>query len=385
MQSYLVGGAVRDELLGREVHDRDYVVTGMTIEQMKQQGFVQVGADFPVFLHPKTKEEYALARTERKSGHGYKGFSVDFNPQVSLEEDLLRRDLTINAIAKDSAGGYVDPYGGIADIEQRVLRHVSDAFAEDPLRVLRVARFAAQLKSYGFNVADSTITLMKKLADDGELACLTPERIFKEMEKALCSDSPEVFFTVLKQSEGLMVLLPEFAQFAQGNGNGNFTSAMAALVRTAKLSKEPEVRWAALLCALSYPAQALPTSLALAARLNLRLKTPNRYAHLCQKVMSLSPCYKLLSQPSAAALLELLQQLDVLRRPDILPPFVAACRGALGLGQCDPIGTYLTAAATICAEVVATPFVEQGLKGAKIKLAMDAERLVRLTAYVRSL
>ncbi len=209
MKIYLVGGAVRDELLGRPVADRDWVVIGATPEVLLEQGYQQIGNDFPCFLHPDTKDEYALARTEKKSGSGHTGFICDFSPQVTLEEDLSRRDLTINAIAKSLEGGYIDPYNGRKDIEDKVLRHVSEAFAEDPLRVLRVARFGARYSELGFQVHPDTLLLMNQLVKQGELATLTPERVWKEMSRALMESRPSEFFRILRQCGALHVLLPE--------------------------------------------------------------------------------------------------------------------------------------------------------------------------------
>lgn len=191
MDIYLVGGAVRDQLLGLPVKDRDFLVVGATSEQLLAQGFQQVGADFPVFLHPETKEEYALARQERKQGKGYNGFICDFYPTVTLEQDLIRRDLTINAIAQDETGKIFDPYGGVQDLENRILRHISPAFSEDPLRVLRVARFAARFHTFGFTIADETLALMRELSSSGELENLTAERIWLETEKAFAEANPK--------------------------------------------------------------------------------------------------------------------------------------------------------------------------------------------------
>lgn len=209
MKTYLVGGAVRDKLLGRPVHEHDWVVVGATPEQLLAQGYSQVGRDFPVFLHPQTKEEYALARTERKSGRGYGGFVCDFSPEITLESDLLRRDLTINAIAEDADGSLIDPYGGQADLQARLLRHVSLAFREDPLRVLRVARFACRYAPLGFTIAPETLDLMRTIANDGELQELTPERVWKETERALGEAQPQVYFRVLRDCGALAVLFPE--------------------------------------------------------------------------------------------------------------------------------------------------------------------------------
>ena len=210
MQTYLVGGAVRDKLLGLTVKERDWVVVGATPQQMLDQGFQQVGKDFPVFLHPLTREEYALARTERKNGKGYKGFDVFASPDVTLEDDLVRRDLTINAIAEDEHGQLIDPYGGQRDIEQKKLRHVSPAFEEDPLRVLRVARFAARFKHLGFTIADETHELLFKIAQSGELEALTPERVWLEWEKSLGTGNPDVFLSTLADIGGLNQVLKQF-------------------------------------------------------------------------------------------------------------------------------------------------------------------------------
>ena len=209
MKSYLVGGAVRDRLLGLPIKDKDWVVVGATPQQMLDAGYQQVGRDFPVFLHPDSHEEYALARTERKSGSGYTGFTCYAAPDVTLEQDLLRRDLTVNALAEDADGTIIDPYGGQQDLQQRILRHVSPAFAEDPLRVLRVARFAARYAHLSFRIADETLALMREMADAGELAHLTPERVWKETESALGTRNPQVFFQTLRDCGALKVLFPE--------------------------------------------------------------------------------------------------------------------------------------------------------------------------------
>ena len=209
MKTYLVGGAVRDKLLGISVKDRDWVVVGSTVEEMLAQDFQQVGKDFPVFLHPETNEEYALARTERKSGKGYTGFTVHADKSVSLEEDLQRRDLTINAIAEDESGNLIDPFNGQQDLEAKILRHVSSAFTEDPLRVLRVARFAARFHHLGFSIADETKVLMETMTGGGELSDLVSERVWTEIESALRESSPQIFIQILKHCEALAVILPE--------------------------------------------------------------------------------------------------------------------------------------------------------------------------------
>ena len=209
MKVYLVGGAVRDELLGIPVRERDWCVVGATPEQLEAEGYRPVGKDFPVFIHPDSGEEYALARTERKTGAGYHGFAFHAAPDVTIEEDLQRRDLTINAIARDDDGSLVDPFGGAADIEKRTLRHVSDAFSEDPVRVLRVARFAARFSGLGFDVAAETLALMREMVDSGEVDALVAERVWKETASALAEDQPQVYFEVLRRCGALTRVFPE--------------------------------------------------------------------------------------------------------------------------------------------------------------------------------
>lgn len=253
MKTYLVGGAVRDGLLNLPIKDRDWVVTGTTPEAMLAAGYQQVGRDFPVFLHPKTREEYALARTERKSGQGYTGFITKFAPDVTLEQDLQRRDLTINAIAQDSDGNIIDPFNGRHDIQQRLLRHVSAAFNEDPLRVLRVARFAARFAHLNFRIADETMALMQHMAASGELAHLTAERVWKETESALQSPNPQVFFQVLRDCNALAVLFPEidklFGVPAPAKWHPEIDTGVHTLMTlaiAAQLSPEVDIRFATL-------------------------------------------------------------------------------------------------------------------------------------------
>ena len=253
LKVFLVGGAVRDGLLGQTVYDRDWVVLGATADQMLEQGFQQVGKDFPVFLHPTTKEEYALARTERKVGAGYHGFELFFDPSVTLEEDLIRRDLTINAMAQSESGEIIDPYSGKRDLELRVLRHVSEAFSEDPLRVLRVARFAAKLHRFGFVVAPETQQLMARMVGSGELEALTVERVWQELVKALNTDFPSVFFEVLDSVGAVEVLFPAlFAlhgvqQPEKYHPEGDvWVHSLMSLDASARLTEAPSVRFSAL-------------------------------------------------------------------------------------------------------------------------------------------
>ena len=253
MNLYLVGGAVRDKLLGYPFTEKDWVVVGATPEEMIEQGFRQVGSDFPVFLHPKTKEEHALARTERKSGPGYKGFQCFSDTSVTLEEDLSRRDLTINAIAEDNEGNLIDPYGGQRDIANKILRHVSDAFVEDPLRVLRVARFAARYQHLGFTIAPETLALMTAITSSGELQHLTPERVWVETNKGLGERSPRTYIEVLRHCGALKVLLPEVDQLFGVAQRADYhpeidtgIHVLMALDQTAALDDDSAARFAVL-------------------------------------------------------------------------------------------------------------------------------------------
>lgn len=263
-QVYLVGGAVRDQLLGLTVKDHDWVVTGATPDQLATQGYQQVGKQFPVFLHPDTKEEYALARKEKKQGQGYTGFICDFSPDIRLEEDLARRDLTINAIAQTPDGQLIDPFHGKEDLEHRLLRHVSDAFVEDPLRVLRVARFASRFHHFGFHIAPDTLNLMRQISHSGELSTLSPERVWKELEKALTTPYSFVFFDVLQQVDALDLLFPKLVWESQESTKVQLQSS--ALV--------PHQRWA-IICQYT-PLDALVT-------LHQNIKCPNKYKQIAEQ------------------------------------------------------------------------------------------------------
>ncbi|MES2606417.1 MAG: multifunctional CCA addition/repair protein, partial [Pseudomonadota bacterium] len=351
MKIYRVGGAVRDKLLGLPHKDSDWVVVGATVEEMLQQGYTQVGRDFPVFLHPKSKEEHALARTERKSGSGYTGFVVNASPDVTLEEDLLRRDLTINAIADDH-GTLIDPYGGQNDLEARILRHVSPAFAEDPLRVLRVARFAARFAHLGFTVAPETLALMRALVDAGELQHLIPERVWQEIHNALTSKSPQVFVQVLRDCGALPVLLPEMNALF-GVPQPEFfhpeidtgVHMLMVMEQAAKLSEETTVRFAAMVHDLGKgltPATVLPShtgheesGVALIEQLCQRLRVPNEHRELAVIVSRHhTRCHKAMKH-KAEDLVQTLESCDALRRPQRFEQFLLACeadaRGRTGL------------------------------------------------------
>jgi tRNA nucleotidyltransferase (CCA-adding enzyme) len=283
MEIYLVGGAVRDRLLGLPVRERDWVVVGASPQDMLEQGFKQVGKDFPVFLHPTTKDEYALARTERKTGHGYKGFAFHTSTNVTLEEDLRRRDLTINAMAETADGTLIDPYHGQQDLNAGLLRHVSPAFAEDPVRILRVARFAAQFGKWGFKVAHSTNKLMRKMVDNGEVNHLVAERVWAELAKALASDSPQQFFTVLRGCNALAVLFPEiereYPHDYQTHGDKPGIAALEAVQASVLHGQDPRVRFSVLIQALGHELTKQQRTRQ-AETLCRRLRAPNDYTQL---------------------------------------------------------------------------------------------------------
>lgn len=396
MDIYLVGGAVRDKLLNYPSKDKDYVVVGSTVEEMLQQGFEQVGKDFPVFLHPKTKAEYALARTERKSGSGYAGFEVYATPDVSLVDDLRRRDLTINAMAQNDQG-LVDPYGGQSDLKAKVLRHVSESFKEDPLRVLRVARFAARYAYMGFTVADSTMDLMCEMVSSGELSTLMAERVWQEIQRSLAERSPEVFFEVLRQCGALAVILPEIdvlfgvpqpAKHHPEIDTGLHT--MMVLQQAALLSNSPVVRFAALTHDLGKgltPAENWPShyghetkGLRALRALVARLRVPNEYIGLAEKVMEYhTHCHRAL-ELKATTLLKMLEAVGAFRQADKLDQFLLACeadsRGRLGFeNRAYPQAKWVKKAFLAANEVGSKEFVEQGLVGKKIGDALTKRRL----------
>ena len=363
MRVYLVGGAVRDRLLGHPYHEKDYVVVGATPEQLIAQGYQPVGKDFPVFLHPKTKEEYALARTERKSGHGYHGFEFYTDPSVTLEDDLIRRDLTINAMAMDDDGTIYDPYHGQQDLADKILRHVSPAFAEDPLRVLRVARFAARYAQYGFTVADETLDLMRQLTESGELNALTPERVWKETSRALMEDHADVYFEVLRACGALKVLFPEINALYGVPQRPEYhpeidcgIHTMMALQQACKAHYSLDVRFAVLMHDLGKaltPIDELPRHIMheergikpvteVCDRLRVPTQTKQLALAVCKEHLKCHQAFTL----KAGTVWRLLQRLDVLRRPERVEAFLQACecdaKGRLGLEDRPyPQATYL--------------------------------------------
>ncbi|HGM5580046.1 TPA: multifunctional CCA addition/repair protein [Pseudomonas putida] len=366
MHIYKVGGAVRDRLLGRPVSDIDWLVVGATVEEMQAQGYRPVGADFPVFIHPKTGEEYALARTERKSGRGYGGFTFHASPEVTLEEDLIRRDLTINAIAEDEAGTIYDPYHGQNDLDQRILRHVSPAFAEDPLRVLRVARFAARYAPLGFRVADETLALMQQISASGELQALTAERSWKEIERALMEAQPQVFIEVLRACGALQQLMPELEASP---------AVLAPLQQAAEHGQPLHVRWACLL-------QGIRDTTQLKA-VNQRFKAPRECQELALLVGECLPLADRALELEPSQLLELLQKFDVYRRPQRFEDFIAACNmvALARQSQAYPQADYLRGAAAVARGVDVKPLVAKGLTGQALGEALKAERLQALAVY----
>lgn len=403
MKIYLVGGAVRDSLLHLPVTEQDWVVVGATPEQLLAQGYQQVGRDFPVFLHPVSREEYALARTERKSGQGYTGFECHADPDVTLEQDLLRRDLTINAIARDAQGALVDPYHGVQDLHDRLLRHVSPAFGEDPLRVLRVARFAARFAHLGFTVAPETQALMAEMAEGGELAHLTPERVWKETEKALLTQQPQVYFQVLRDCGALAVLFPEidrlFGVPAPVKWHPEIDTGIHTLMTlriAAQLSPAVDVRFSALVHDLGkgltprekwphHPGHG-PAGVTLVAELCQRLRVPNPVRDLALLVAEHHDLIHTINRLQPEALLALLDAIDVWRKPERLEQMImtseADARGRTGLEDRPYIqGDYLRAAYQTALGVSIKEVLDAGFKGAEIREELRRRRTVALTAW----
>ena len=397
MDIYLVGGAVRDKLLGFPYSECDWVVVGGTPEAMLEQGFTAVGKDFPVFLHPQTKEEYALARTERKTGPGYTGFAFYSAPDVSLEEDLRRRDLTINAIAESDSGELIDPYQGQRDLQDKKLRHVSDAFGEDPVRILRVARFAARYQHLGFSVADDTMALMGQMVTQGEADHLVPERVWKELSRALGEPNPEIFVRVLRQCGALARVLPELdklfgvPQPAQHHPEIDCGEhALLVLQQACQLSDDPRVRLAALLHDLgkgTTPAETLPQhigheqrSLELIENCCERLAIPKEYRDLalacaqyhshCHRAFELTP----------KTLAKTLQALDAYRRPERFDLFLLCCeadaRGRLGSEQQPyPQADYFRRALSACKAIDPQQIMADGFSGKALGQELHRRRI----------
>jgi len=369
METYLVGGAVRDQLLGLPVKDRDYVVVGSTPADMIKAGYQPVGKDFPVFLHPESKDEYALARTERKTAPGYHGFTFHTDPEVTLEEDLRRRDLTINAIAQSPDGLLIDPFGGQQDIQQRKLRHVSDAFAEDPVRLLRVGRFLARFHALGFSIAEQTQTLMRHMSESGEADALVAERVWQELEKVLVLDSPAEFFKALRECGALHAILPEInalfgipqpEQWHPEIDSGVHT--MMSLQQACHLGADPMMRFAVLchdLGKAKTPADKLPShpgheavGAELTKTLCDRLRIPGRYRELAMLVARYHTHVHRAQELSVSKLTRLIGSFDVLRKPERLELILQACeadaRGRKGFEDRDyPQAAFVRQAAEV--------------------------------------
>ncbi len=376
MNIYLVGGAVRDRLLGRPHVERDYVVVGATPEQLLALGYRPVGKDFPVFLHPETSEQYALARTERKTGPGYHGFAMHFSPDVTLEEDLARRDLTVNAMAETQTGEVIDPYGGRRDLEARLLRHVSSAFVEDPLRVLRVARFAARFAPLGFTIAAETLDLMKAIVASGEMASLVPERVWVETERALGEASPAEYFAVLRTCGALAVVFPEIdvlfgipqpQRWHPEVDTG--VHVMQALDMAAELSADTTVRFAVLVHDVGKgltPRREWPRHVGheasgakLIEQMSERLRVPNEHRDLAMLVARYHARAHRVAEQRPVKVLELLELTDAFRRPERFERFLLACEAdARGRGR----------------ELRMAPYAQ----GAQLRAARQAAASVRL-------
>ena len=407
METYLVGGAVRDRLLGRPVADRDFVVVGSTPEAMLAAGYRPVGKDFPVFLHPQTHEEYALARTERKSGRGYHGFQFVADPSVTLEDDLARRDLTINAMAEDADGRLVDPYGGAHDLEARLLRHVSPAFVEDPVRVLRVARFLARYAPLGFRIAEATMELMRTMVAEGEVDHLVPERVWAETRKALAEPQPSAFLQALRGCGALRVLFPEVdalygvpqrAEFHPEVDTGVHVEMVVDMA--ARLAPGDDlIGYCALVHDLGKaltPKDELPKHIKHEERgvdpvraVSQRLRVPAEHAALAELCCRLHLLSHRAAELRPATVLGLFEQLDAFRKPQRVEQFLTVCeadkRGRLGHAESDyPTGPLLRDAFAAACTIKAAPFVAAGLEGPAIAEAMRRERVKAIAALRRA-
>ena len=402
MQVYLVGGAVRDRLLGRPVKERDWVVVGASPQQLEKQGFVPVGREFPVFLHPETHEEYALARLERKVAPGYRGFTTQFSPDVTLEEDLRRRDLTINAMAETPSGEIVDPYGGRRDLEARLLRHVSASFIEDPVRVLRVARFAARYAPLGFRVAQETVALMRSMTESGELTALVPERVWQETERALGEPRPEVFFETLRECGALRVIFPELDALYGVPQSPRWhpeidtgVHVMLALRYSAAAGAAATVRFAVLthdLGKASTAPERWPShrgheeaGVPLIEGLCTRLKVPNGFRDLAVMTARHHAVVHRAAELRPTTVLKLLEATDAFRRPERFEEMLAACeadaRGRTGLeAQPYPQRDYLLRARAVAAAVSLEASERQGLAGPAIGERIREKRLAAIRA-----
>ena len=397
LKIYLVGGAVRDRLLGYKVNEKDWVVIGSSPEEMKKKGFYQVGRNFPVFINRKSGEEYALARTEHKTATGYHGFDFDYEPDVTLEEDLLRRDLTINAMAESSDGELIDPFGGLKDLQNRILRHTSEAFAEDPLRVLRVARFATRFHSLNFKIAAETMTLMRQIADSGELQTLVQERIWKETQRALKEPDPQVYFATLVKCGALGILFPELRGLEPAFDGNDYSKAQidsdsrlqaAILARNSlqaavAIGKSSIIRLAALLHnadEYSMPGKGTDQPVRLLCQ---RLKMSRQYSGMAQLAATCVRKIVNSDQSDHEQLLKLLEQLDAWRRPKRFNTLLAVCRCRLiaagaALDSDPPIVQRLKRAHDLTASISIVQLRKKNLHGREIARELHKLRLAIL-------
>lgn len=383
VNTYLVGGAVRDELLTLPVKEKDWLVTGATPELLLTKGFRPVGKDFPVFLHPETKEEYALARTEKKNGHGYGGFTFYTSPNITVEQDLYRRDLTINAIAKTHEGELIDPYNGINDLNNRVLRHVSPAFVEDPLRILRVARFAARFAKLGFKVAPETMTLMQTITESGELSHLAKERVWQETLSALTSLHPDTYFDVLHQCGALTVLFPELMCNYSSQEDNCLCPPRYAMNKAARQERDSRIRfacgfipWNACLEDPGKTCQQLSQALH-------RLKIPTGYQDVLMLTAQYMPVLLELKEPTAETLLNLLERMDAFRRKDRFLISLAACDYLLNASkQQRGQRIRLKQAMITCQNIDVQALIHQGFKGKDLAVKIHKVRLKKISVLL---
>jgi len=404
MDIYLVGGAVRDRQLGLPMRERDWVVVGGTPAEMESRGFRKVGKSFPVYLHPETGEEYALARTETKTGPGYHGFSVNAGADVTLDQDLGRRDLTINAMAQDERGNIIDPFGGLADLRSGILRHVSDAFREDPLRILRVARFAARFSPLGFEVAGDTLKLMRSMTAAGEAGALVPQRVWQEVAKALAEPRPDVFFSTLRSCGALAVIFPEVeAMFGVPQPEkwhpeiDTGIHILMVLRLAAQLGAGPEVCFAALCHDLgkgTTPPEDWPrhrgheeSGVDLIIALCERLGVPNRYRELAIQVARHHTLCHRADELRPDTILRLMEQVDAFRRPERFEQFLLACesdaRGRKGLEQNPyPQAALLRAAFAAASQVSAAALKARGLEGQALGEGLREARVAEIRATI---
>ena len=402
MQTYLVGGAVRDRLLGLEVRERDWVVVGATAGQLSKQGYKEVGRSFPVFLHPDTHEEYALARRETKTAPGYRGFKVDFGPEVTLEEDLKRRDLTVNAMAEDAEGRLIDPYGGERDLREKTLRHVSPAFREDPVRVLRVARFAARFAGLGFDIAPQTMALMREMVAAGEVAALVAERVWQETVRALGEDAPQRFFEVLRECGALKVIFPEIDRLWGVPQPERWhpeidtgVHVMMVLEQAARFSPKVEVRFAALTHDLGKgvtPKKYWPrhsgheaASVRLVGEMCERLGAPKRFRTLAEKVAKLHGVCHRADELRPDTKLKVLESLGAFRSGSLLEDFLVSCeadyRGRKDMTEDPyPAADVLRRAFSAASTVTGADLAAEGFEGARLGEELRRRRIAAIAA-----